>query len=274
MGEKVSCKYSLGTIIKAPLWHVSADIYFLLREDQNYSLIIHRVLKRYSILFKKSLTGLQEKSTKLPSTLIRQSNSKEQPQERVGRGRWESTGRDVTPGQLWGHILGHLSLHSCPGRRIQLHSTIRAQLCPSLAFPWGFTGHRSPQQAESSSWFPYIPSKVSDLDYSFLYEHPFPNPRCGSFNNAQALGRGSLCHPREVIPACRYPGWVAVSGVTEQDTGTDVWCPLLAPTATGPGKSCLDQNIAECIFRAAWRSVKSYTWICNFIADEQEVLTE
>lgn len=74
MGGKVSCKYSLGTIIKVPLWHVSADIYFPLTEDQSYSLIIHRALKRYSILFKKSLTGLQEKSTKLPSTLIRQSN--------------------------------------------------------------------------------------------------------------------------------------------------------------------------------------------------------
>lgn len=180
MGKKVSCKYSLGTIIKAPLWHVSVDIYFPLTEDQNYSLIIHRVLKRYSVLFKKSLTGLQEKSTKLPSTLIRQRAASGERRERKAEQRqWQ--GCHPRPG--WGTHPGSPFCVPLPreedAQPAPRSGTAVCQAGISMgdmgSFPW------APQQAELSSWLRYIPLK-SQIGPFLPIQTPFPKAQGRSFN--------------------------------------------------------------------------------------------
>lgn len=168
------------------------------------------------------MTGLQEKSTELPSTLIRQSS-----RQRAAPGE-RKVGEDC-PWQgcqpsLWGHILGHLSLHRAQHRshpawhcRGGLQDTGRAQLPISL---------HSPQTLR--------------LGLS-LHINP----------HSQSPGVGALPMPGQLCHPAGRPGGAAVPAGTEHDTATHVWCPLLAPTATGSGKSCLDRDTLS---SSAWIS--------------------
>lgn len=233
-GKKVSCKYSLGTIIKAPLWHVSVDIYFPLTEDQNYSLIIHRVLKRYYFI-QKVIDWITGKVHQAP---IHFNKAEHQTKGSLGRGedrRATAPGRDVTAGRTLGTQPG--SPFSAQGGRFTAHS------CKAVSQPGSsmgvYTGHRSLHRQSSALWLPFtflpksqtriIPSRTNAIPKS-----PGTAALTQRRHKHRARAGHTALHPREgsqrgVCPRGEPAGLGAVS---------DVWRPLPAPPAAAPGKSC------------------------------------